>query len=560
MHCHESNVPFHFFLLANIYEEVVRRDAIDFYGNDIAPFPIRAVSYARCILVCGSTPGCNAFTYSEAGQACYPKFNMGQYQAEKSDVSSGYYLLDYASCCSKCQGTSNCAAFVYSPSTKTCQLKRTASGGVQKNDSITGYYDPTTIAFPGVFERAPRMLSGVTFSIQSNVSQWHSVGYYAVADVVVEIKVLAKVGASGWSVQIGCHSDDLSGLGTQRRPPLLYLTKSLNSSDTVQISLHYGGLLFLRSPDASGCSITVSLNNVVLTPTYNLIDSNRATNWQYQQRNAEGLWADIAGRYIVYNIPSNTLLKMKSAELDSVLQLWDSAVLAHHDLRGTKPIRRERVVSDEQPLLGYMHAGYPIVTMMDVANPNSELFIFYKQYQNKSNPCGGSTYWGIFHEIGHNMQRSWWTFDGTIEVTTNIFTVHAMDTVCKVRLGIYDWRNDQISLTRTYILQGAIFDEWKKNPAIGLLIYIQLAREFGWDSYKSVFRYYENIKPNLSTDQQKMDYWIETFSRQVQKNLVPLFNFWGFPISKSTKNATASLPTAKISDQLIQIAPQRYTI
>ncbi|CAF4489420.1 unnamed protein product, partial [Rotaria socialis] len=504
-------------------------------------------------------------------------------------------VLDYASCCSKCQGTSNCAAFVYSPSTKTCQLKRTASGGVQKNDSITGYYDPTTIAFPGVFERAPRMLSGVTFSIQSNVSQWHSVGYYAVADVVVEIKVLAKVGASGWSVQIGCHSDDLSvslrhsvdpralrdvpesrlsrpagrdkrdsghdkGLGTQRRPPLLYLTKSLNSSDTVQISLHYGGLLFLRSPDASGCSITVSLNNVVLTPTYNLIDSNRATNWQYQQRNAEGLWADIAGRYIVYNIPSNTLLKMKSAELDSVLQLWDSAVLAHHDLRGTKPIRRERVVSDEQPLLGYMHAGYPIVTMMDVANPNSELFIFYKQYQNKSNPCGGSTYWGIFHEIGHNMQRSWWTFDGTIEVTTNIFTVHAMDTVCKVRLGIYDWRNDQISLTRTYILQGAIFDEWKKNPAIGLLIYIQLAREFGWDSYKSVFRYYENIKPNLSTDQQKMDYWIETFSRQVQKNLVPLFNFWGFPISKSTKNATASLPTAKISDQLIQIAPQRYTI
>jgi len=27
--------------------------------------------------------------------------------------------------------------------------------------------------------------------------------------------------------------------------------------------------------------------------------------------------------------------------------------------------------------------------------------------------------------MGHNMQRGWWTFDGTTEVTTNIFSLKA---------------------------------------------------------------------------------------------------------------------------------------
>lgn len=189
-------------------------------------------------------------------------------------------------------------------------------------------------------------------------------GYYAAPDVPIEIKVLKQVGASGWSVQIGCHITDwtvslpssndfrlsfswlLQNHEEQRRPPLIYLTESLSPNSAVQISLHYGGLVFLQSPDASECSITVSLNNVVLTPTYDLADPNRITNWQYRQRNAQGLWADLAGHYIAFNIPSKSVLHLTSTQLEDVLSYFDSAVLAHHDLRGTKPTFRERVVQD----------------------------------------------------------------------------------------------------------------------------------------------------------------------------------------------------------------------
>jgi hypothetical protein len=38
--------------------------------------------------------------------------------------------------------------------------------------------------------------------------------------------------------------------------------------------------------------------------------------------------------------------------------LWDSAVLAHHDLLGTKPTHREGIVCDEQVSVGYMRQFY----------------------------------------------------------------------------------------------------------------------------------------------------------------------------------------------------------
>ena len=34
-------------------------------------------------------------------------------------------------------------------------------------------------------------------------------GYYVAAHIPIEINVLEQVGACEWSVQIGCHTDDL---------------------------------------------------------------------------------------------------------------------------------------------------------------------------------------------------------------------------------------------------------------------------------------------------------------------------------------------------------------
>jgi hypothetical protein len=128
------------------------------------------------------------------------------------------------------------------------------------------------------------------------------------------------------------------------------------------MSSAFGGLLFLQSPEGESTSITVNLHHVVLTLAYDLTDPNRAQVWQYRCQQGSGLWADIAGRYIVFNLPSKSVAHLSSAELDRALQFWDSIVLAHHDLRGTTPTHRERIVCDEQPSAGYMRKNIFILS------------------------------------------------------------------------------------------------------------------------------------------------------------------------------------------------------
>ena len=53
------------------------------------------------------------------------------------------------------------------------------------------------------------------------------------------------------------------------------------------------------------------------------------------------------------------------------------------------------------------------MTMMDVADPKRpDLFLLNPDVVLEKG-C-----WGMFHELGHNFQRDWWTFEGTGEVST----------------------------------------------------------------------------------------------------------------------------------------------
>ncbi|CAF1043285.1 unnamed protein product [Didymodactylos carnosus] len=413
--------------------------------------------------------------------------------------------------------------------------------------ALPGIKAPNIMMFPGDFKETPYIYPDASWQIESHTSEWHCTGFYVVAGVPIEIEVLdGKPG--GWQVRIGCHSDDLRNCAELRRWSCISVCKPLTNK--VRMYSAYGGLLFLQSSEGNN-NISIQIHHVVQAPVYDLNDPDRKQKWKHQ-RQTDGLWADIAGRHIVFNLPSASVVHID--DFDPVLEFWDRIILAHHELRGTKPTRRERVVCDEQPSAGYMHSGYPIVTHLDVCRPDSTYFILNLEHLEKDGA------WGLFHELGHNMQQKWWTFDGTGEVTVNIFTLHAMDAVCNLKTWIHPWLKDQLSKTTQYLKDGSNFDQWKQSPGVALFIYAQLAREFGWDAYKQVFRIYEKAPPTLNNDQEKIDHWIVTFSQTVDCNLCPLFKFWGFPISSSTKDSLSSLPVRNINDELIEIAPNRYAM
>jgi hypothetical protein len=224
------------------------------------------------------------------------------------------------------------------------------------------------------------------------------------------------------------------------------------------------------------------------------------------------------------------------------LRFWDAVLDADADLaaRPRSRSRPERMCADVQISAGYMHSGYPIMTHLDaaaaMADPASVI----------ADGRGGAG-WGFFHELGHNHQESDWTFFGAGEVTCNLFTLYACETVCGTPIGetreqcTSAWMLDQ---TRKHLADGADFEKWKASPFLGLIMYIQLQRAFGWDAYKRVFAEYRDLSEDErpKTDDEKRDQWLTRFSRAVGANLGPFFTAWGIPTSEKARGSVSHLP------------------
>ena len=130
----------------------------------------------------------------------------------------------------------------------------------------------------------------------------------------------------------------------------------------------------------------------------------------------------------------------------------------------TRPIERERperYVVDVQISAGYMHSGYPIMTHDDVAAALVDLEKLMHQ--------GHGGVWGFYHELGHNHQSRDWTFDGTSEVTVNLFTLYVFDRVCgtppRETRDVLGARRQTV--VQKYRDSGSSFAQWKSDPFPG---------------------------------------------------------------------------------------------
>ncbi len=225
----------------------------------------------------------------------------------------------------------------------------------------------------------------------------------------------------------------------------------------------------------------------------------------------------------------------------SLMEFWNQVLDACADL-ATIPRNRprpERYVTDTQISAGYMHSGYPLMTMLDVAP------VIVDRQRMMRNDHGGV--WGLFHELGHNHQRPEWTFGGTGEVTVNLFTLYVFDKVCNRPRGAFDRVGGQRRerMLADYFHNGPDFEgKWKRRPFLALVMYVQLQEAFGWEPFKKVFAQYRQLPPDQRprSDAQKRDQWLVRFSKAVGRNLGPFFQAWGVPTSQKARAQIASLP------------------
>lgn len=389
--------------------------------------------------------------------------------------------------------------------------------------------DPCGDVFPGkVPAAAPRVTQAV--DIQVEFGQWASTGLYVPAGEVATVRIPLELADKGLVAQIGCHNSPIVINDSWSRHPMIVMSWPLKQQ-TTKIASPYGGLLYIVVPDGVRLPRqTVTVEHAVRAPRY-VRGATPLYEWRTLIRNYPGPTAEIGSSRLTLTVPSEIARKIDDPE--ELMQLWDRIMDCYVDL-GMRPLapRGERIVSDQQIAYGYMYAGYPVMTFLDAADFGTNAkFLLDK----------GS--WGHWHELGHNQQQPDWTFDGTGEVTVNLFTLFVMENV--PHHSVKDWLAEQTPNVKRYIAAGASFDKWKSDPFLALSMYAQLQQGFGWEAYFKVFAAYRDLpqKDRPKTDDEKRDQWMVRFSRVVGKNLGPFFQAWGVPTSQAARDSIKDLPT-----------------
>lgn len=371
--------------------------------------------------------------------------------------------------------------------------------------------------------------------IDSSVPGWHSTGLYEIPGQLVTVTPLSALSNTRkLQFRIGAHADSLWHLKQWKRAPHVDRTFELDGQG-LKAANFFGGSIYLVVPDdAPKQQLRFRIDGGVDAP-YFVLGKTDAREWRDRIRNAPAPWAELQGEKIILTLPSEHVRKLDDpAEL---MRFWDRVADACADLAAIPRERKrpERYVADVQISAGYMHAGYPIMTHLDAAPRFVDLPALQRDGE-----------WGMFHEIGHNHQNPDWTFDGTGEVTVNLFTMYVLDTVCTNGGKMHKAMSPEARAERTkkYKDNGTKFEDWKRDPFLALIMYKQLQEAFGWDAYKKVFAEYRALKPDErpKTDDEKRDQWLVRMSRTVGRNLSRFFEYWGVPTSESARKSIGQFP------------------
>ncbi len=386
--------------------------------------------------------------------------------------------------------------------------------------------------FPGI-SPVGTPLVGRSVEIDNSIVGWHSVGLFANAGQLISVYLPSTSVEKKLKVRIGSTTCKLWNKSVWNRAPEIINEWPLREKET-RVANSFGGLIYIVVTEPrDGESTTVRIDGAVEAPYYKLGETS-LEDWVQRVRYLPAPRAEIASDKVILTVSSTEIRKLDDPKL--LMETWDKVINLSADL-AVLPNNRyypQRYCSDVQLCAGWMHAGNPIM----IPSVTAKNLVDRNHLVNEGD-------WGFFHETGHMFQSPDWTFEGTSEVTVNLFTMYILDKLCSIKPEVGRMSQPSIEKQyRSYFKDGSQFEQWKSKPFLALYMYYQLQQEFGWKAFKNVFAQYHKLSPNQrpKNDQEKRDQWMTNFSKIVNRNLGPFFESWGIPISKPSKNSVQNLP------------------
>ncbi len=385
-------------------------------------------------------------------------------------------------------------------------------------------------------------------------------GTYLAPGTIATVTVPPEIVDRGYQVRVGAHSWNLAN-----RPPVRRLdraTRLYPIDDTiVKVASPYGGGIYIEVPfRADAGLIDVTVTGAVRAPYFSAKSFHETTleEWLDTERHHPAPWADFQSDKFMMQVPTEWIY----AHPDPVTLMadWDAAIGAMNDLMGFPRVRGKETMYCQVDVImrASVHApGYPAVNVVD--NPNNERGGYHNNYLVRG---PGNNYHGAnieLHEQGHAYFFP--KFGGEVESTVNLPHVPAMHrmfgyTLDEAFRGSLGFTNADRTLDNTAITWMTSFNfsprempmhvAEKSYQLKGHAKFVDIARLFGWDGFGDYWRSFMQDDADGVSYGAGTDDLLLRLSRNVGRDIRPLFHFWGIhpqnPASLGNAIAAENIP------------------
>ncbi len=438
--------------------------------------------------------------------------------------------------------------------------------------------------FPGLVDQSEPRVKDQNFTLDLNFttqttenlriqvapSPQFSTGYYAAPGELV--KLIVPAGVQGLSMQIGGHTDNLTGKVPLLRDPIIYNRQALFPGVNYMRNI-YGGTIYINASFAIATPVQFTISGACVSPDFVLGVDNHAS-WKAKVLASKVPWLELRAKRVIFLVPRDKIVSQFTnateplVDMAEPLSLWNSVFdldfngwmgLSDNapDVRDRSPQGAWRGVLDIQLTVGYGHNGFPFVGLNDGE--------WFGSFTSATRLKTSINTWGSYHEFGHNVQQpSVWSWSTLGETTNNLYnfkvanrisanysTLHPAVTSGFPLAIAYATPATTTATTVTTGTRNFDADVAMDDPFKRMTPFVQIFEQFGYGAMTKLYSEARKAQRLSNNDLDKHDFVYENLSAYTQTDLSPFFDAWGINISKQS--------VTKVSAKYPLLTKQIYT-
>lgn len=435
--------------------------------------------------------------------------------------------------------------------------------------------------FPGLVDQTEPRVKDAKFTLDLNFTTQtyqnlrtntapqpkYSTGYYAAPGEL--IKLIVPAGVNGLYMQIGGHTDNLTGKVPLLRDPIIFNRQQLYPGVNYMRNI-YGGTIYIFATFAYIAPVEFTITGACVSPDF-ILGTDTHDAWKAKVLASKVPWLELRSKRVVFLVPRDKIVSQFTNATEPLINIAEPLALWNtvfdQDYNGwmglsdnaSDPLDRSpqgqwRGHLDIQLTVGYGHSG-SASTPDFVGLNDAEWFGSFTSATRLKTSVGT---WGSYHEFGHNLQQpSVWSWSTLGETTNNLFSFKVAN-----RIGAnYNTLHPAVTsgfpqaiafataatTTATTVTTGTknfdsdvSMNDNSTGPFKKMTPFVQLFEQYGYGAMTKLYTEARHAQRLANNDLDKHDFTYEKLSEYAQLDLSAFFDAWGINISKQSVNKVSA--------------------